>query len=51
MFAHGPRAVYRVRRFYSFLSLSWGIVADIDIESEAFRTCAQHYHIQQVANK
>ena len=23
--------------FYAFLSLSWGIVADIDIESEKFR--------------
>lgn len=27
------------RRFYSFLSLSWGIVADIDIESETYRCC------------
>lgn len=25
-------------RLYSFLSISWGIVADIDIESEKYRS-------------
>ena len=37
---HGEGASAQVPTpFYSFLSLSWGIVADIDIESETFRSC------------
>jgi hypothetical protein len=28
-----------ITSFYSFLSLSWAIVADIDIESETYRSC------------
>ena len=36
----GPGSSPQVpQTFYSFLSLSWAIVADIDIESEAYRCC------------
>ena len=37
--------------FYAFLSLSWGIVADIDIESEKFRVsfCMEDRGSQPVA--
>jgi len=26
------------KRLYSFLSVAWGIIADVDIESEKFRS-------------
>ena len=26
------------RRLYSFLSVAWGIIADVDVESERFRS-------------
>ena len=38
----GPGSSPQVpQTFYSFLSLSWAIVADIDIESETYRCCGK----------
>ena len=40
----GPGSSPQVpQTFYSFLSLSWAIVADIDIESETYRCCGNHH--------